>query len=371
MSEADKGPLWARRLGATTPFTFPLPPSSSNLTELAAAVDRGIAAAQQRRPGASESGGAAGLDGGQLDVFIETRLSEGKDGTIVERMADGRTMLHDLAAARPESVIEVLQRGGGVVLHRPERVLDVVNRLVAAECVGDGVRVTATVVLGSVPDPSASPRASEQLVLSFDEGTIVEPTGQDPIELQVGVWSRVPAPSRIHAGPSSRTVVLNMLRFDAVERRQLVLARAACHPLLRIDAPTSFDDPAIPYGEPGPTDLVEHTRLGLRTVLDDVTDAELEWWWRLATELEPVPLSRHLTLPPLVRGRFPGGVGIIGIDGVQAEVSAGRNTFSLSLPVLEALPEFVSGATCATGDPRFTELAGATLAAGLAEPVAP
>lgn len=362
-----------RHLGAAPEFRFPARPTSLGCAELGHAADRAVAEALEQlslqSPGTSQPASTSGTSGADLKKLVSVAASLGASDLLVcRRRPEGGTEFGSAAELTSGSPVGELEAGGGLLLRHAERADETLNRLAASLSIARAARFEMIVVLGSLAEVEILDGPQRWQAVAFDNGTIARPVGEAPTDLIPGQATVFVGPPRIHAAPSSITLLIAETQFSDRDLHQTLIQRAVCHPLLRVDAPIYVDQELEVYGRRGVTTLVEHIGDELDLLLGSPDVDEAAWWWLLRSTLAPSPLEVLVKAPARVRGRFPGGIGILGRAEGWTEFMAGGKHLAVSDELLGGLATLVGrGVLDWHDDPRWASPARTLLSLGLAE----
>jgi hypothetical protein len=354
---ATRVPEHLIRTGNVTPYTFPIRPSSVGLGRLDDAADEGRAAAEAEVSwlfgGASVGAGAE--SGPTGDVSSTRRRAIDTDGLRrlvaaaiggfspevlrVRRAPDGTLVTDPAGDVHGDDVVDALHSGGGVLLRRAERIDEALNTLAASASVARMAHVEIAVLLGSLPDPAPLPEVARWHAVAMTDGVVVRGEDGAPVDAVPGAPHVVDGPVRVYGHADAVTLLVGEVLFDDVQRHRMLTERAVCHPLLRVDLPAIPDGPVEMYGV-GTVAVLDHVNAQLDHLRRAAPDEDAAFWWLHRFPLAPVALDRQLAVGPAVRGRFPGGVGMMErADGRLVLVAAGQVLHGADshVPLLERL----------------------------------
>jgi hypothetical protein len=261
-----------------------------------------------------------------------------------------------------------LDRNDGFLLHDAGTLSPAVNLLAGRLAVAASSRVAARLLFGSVPFQLEDPPVGDVLVLPLNGSVVLRPPDAPPIEVEAGHLVRCDGWPRVHTHPAVCTLLLGVEALVGPVLRTALTERAAHHPLLRLDAPVEIRRPVQVYGIDGEVDYASIVTDALAQVRADAPEEDLRWWWTLGAAL-PGLGSPGADLQQ-VRGRFPGGVGIVGdTEDGRLLLRASGATLAASTELLPWLAEAIAGEPVACTEPDHARAAGVLLAVGLAEPV--
>jgi len=259
-----------------------------------------------------------------------------------------------------------LDDGGGLVLSQAERFSDRLNRMCGELSVAWNTRVTVFALVGSEPTRVLGPQVVRSCVVAVSTNVVVHPEGAAPFDLPAGGCAVVDGFPRVLAGPDVFTLLFVESALTSAARSALLVERGRFHPLLRLDAPLDPTPPIEVYGidEPVPyADLLERELSALR---ENSSDEQLRWWWLLDRALPPLPLPWSAD-DMIVRGRFPGGVGVV-YQGDELVLKGAGTVFAVPDGRQELLQALLSGTdiTCSPRSDLYPSLAN-LIAVGAAE----
>ena len=364
----------------------------TELTHLRA-VDLGRAAAYPERPGGDSHGGLAEAsvharraatalepafhgDGvvsvdpaavqSAFDLGLALVATRSAHVDFLSRTVDNMDV-HGSIADRAPGV--PLERNDGYLVRDLEGCSAVLNALAGRLSVARSARVGVFLLYGSAPFPVERPAAGPAWVLPLNGDIIVRPPDGPPTQLTPGHLMSSPGWPRIHSHPSVCTLVVVEEKFTGRIQRDALLERFAHHPLLRVDAAIDPGRRVALYGLDGLVDYPAVVRSAAGEVVESSPIDLLRWWWVLARRLPPLVAQCPDGL--VVRGRFPGGAGVL--TEVAADdalvVRAGGHALAGPPASLEFLLRLVAGETVAATTDDERRSAAEVLAAGLAEPM--
>jgi hypothetical protein len=195
----------------------------------------------------------------------------------------------------------------------------------------------------------------------------VRPQGDDPpFELGPSEVATVDGFPQLYGHEATTTLIVSVRRFTAENRKETVMRRSTRHPLLRLDAATDPDRPVVMYGLDAPSPYFSMWSTAVSRLFDDLADVDLEWEWLLSQPLDPVPeLLPHP--PKALRGRFPGGVGILETREREIAFHAGGQLLALDVDHIDLLDALVGGAPVSGEDFDLRTIAPLLLSVGLAQ----
>lgn len=315
------------------------------------------------------------VDGGvTLGAEFLQALSDGPRSAI--RSVSGRTTAHLLAhdgedviaehsALEPELIARVFAEGGGLVLEHAEHDSPLLNLLCGQLAVAGASVVSSVALVGGEPTRVFGKWARRCLVIPVDAPVIVHPEGDAPFDVMPGSVAMADGFPRVGGDSSAMTLFLVEHNFTPALRKSLLLDRAGAHPYLRMDAPLNINDPTEIYGQSDPVAYRELIRAEYDGLLANSDDESLRWWWTLAQPLPPMPTQ--LAAGEMVRGRFPGGVGMIASEDGTI-IRAGGHTLRIPDERLGLFERLLAGEQVVADDDELDPLTLETLAsAGVLE----
>jgi hypothetical protein len=270
---------------------------------------------------------------------------------------DGIDMIvqHDALDARRHRAL--LDDGGGLVLSEAERFSDLLNRMCGELSVAWNTRVTAHALVGSEPTRVLGPQVVRTCVIAVSASVVVHPHDGAPFDLPAGGCAVVDGFPRVLASPEAFTLLFVESTFTAAAQHALLLERAQFHPLLRIDAPIDPASPVEVYGLDGEVAYADVLERELATLVEHSTEEQLRWWWVLDRSLPPLPIP-FTGDDIVVRGRFPGGVGVVH-EGEELVLKGAGVVFAVPAGRQQLLQALLSGSPigCSPRSELFPSLA--------------
>jgi hypothetical protein len=260
--------------------------------------------------------------------------------------------------------------GGGIVVRGARRRSPELDRLVTLFGIARRARADAIAVHGSEPTRVLGGQVGQTCVLPVTGAVVVQPDGGPPFDLRPGEAITLPGIPRLAADPDATTVLIVEEVFTDRARRAMLADRARYHPLLRVDAPVPGSGPAEVYGIDGPVDYGDLVRGQLDALLAaSPTDAMRDWWrWD-----ERLPPTRFASGPAArVRGRFPGGIGVVELGDAVLARAGGVNLVAQpeAVALVARLLERAPVALSELGSmPRVVEALSVLASVGLVEEV--
>lgn len=373
--------------GPVRPYTFPARPGSMGFKTLEDASTVGTRQARREvdwltgvplgtlralpDPGALTA--SAQVTGQELKALVQAAAAmRAPDLVRCLRSHSGGIEAAEVGDHSLGALAEDLDAGGGLLLRKAERFNGPLNRLTASLTVAHAAPSEAMVLVGSLVAPDPLPAATRWHVITLDPGTVIRLAGEAPFELDAGMVLSTDQPPQVHAHPRCATLLLAEHHFAAADRRSVLLERALFHPVLRMDAPLNVFEPIELFGRPGKTSLLERFDSELQSLIAATDQADGAWWWLLRQPLAPASLEHVVSPPAWVRGRFPGGMGVLeATENHLVAVAAGQQVWMSNdlLPfVIELLER--GPVDIGTDGPR-RDAALILLRAGLIEPAEP
>ena len=223
-------------------------------------------------------------------------------------------------------------------------------------------------MFGSQPARDFMPNIEASYVIPLGGDVIVHPNADAPLEVGAGEVHRVDGFPRIHSNQAGLTIVLVVKGFGPIDRKRALLARASRHPLIRVDVPVDIASSLAVYGVSEPQVYATLLQRAYEEVRNSATSDELTWTWLLGAALDPVPDPRPLPLRQ-VRGRFPGGVGVVELVNDRVAFVAGGQLMVCELADVERLVPFVAHEVVDVSQPELLLTADLLVRFGLAAPV--
>lgn len=338
-----------------TPFMFPSLPAN-RYQALADAHDH------QRRQSAARA--AWFLEGGLVGARVRSELSlppwgiqdgggliaQVVSGIVTGGLVDGGATPHgarEVVPIAPEQhrlveLIELAATGGGIAYPGVER-LTPDTRNLHFDLTSCGHVETAFWLVAGTFDLRHLPAApSRTAVLGLSADVVVRGDGISPLQLELDELLWFDDPVEIVGTSTSLALVVLLGDPDEMHERRFLHRRATCHPVMRLDGAINLDDLQMVYGSTEPEPWIDVVEREIQSVIDHADADTFAAWWaaRLAGSSDPL-LS--VGEPMTVRGRFPGGVGVLEATPDAVTLVAGRHVFEVGHDYLEPLTHLVAG----------------------------
>ena len=272
------------------------------------------------------------------------------------RNVDGQDLMVLSDALDAAQRRQLLINGGGLLLDGAHTWSPALNSVCGRLAVATERPVIARALLGSEPTRIDGNLFEFNTIVPVASPVIVHPDGAAPFDVPVGTAVRVEGMPRILAHAGSLTLLLSEVRLTDSDYLKVLLDRGTAHPLLRLDAPARVDRPAEVYGMEDSVDFGQLICEQIDLLHEGAPDDLIGWWWLLGQPLGSVDLPEGDTI--WVRGRFPGGIGVIPAEGGTI-VRAGGHTFTVAEEEEQVLRDLVAGRRLVlrSGSPSYEAVA--------------
>lgn len=354
-------------LGPASPFTFPSPGTALRDPGLSGAHERARSQAQREVAWTDDhhvdevrlralglvgrgQGGTGPLDVAAAMAAATVVVDDGTDaGTDRIGFAESGPDVPGAHDAPARLAVRV-DDGGGVAIRRAHLLTPGLSALHRDLTTATHGVVELVLTTGSVATSRFLRPDVRCTVACLGGGAVARSEHDAPTSLAPGELLTVHGPVRITGVGGASCLVMAVQPPSAYDARKLLLRRATCHPLLRLDVPVDLVAEVDLYGVEGPTRYLDTMVDEVATVLDAAAaDDTFDAWWcsRLASPVVPRPLP---TAGAAVRGRFVGGVGVLAETTEGVLVVAGGRIIAIGAELVGVVASLVAGDVVAVVD---------------------